>query len=459
MSGWWGNKLRAAVFQICLFLSLFSAPVIAQDTIEKLLMPGPVSAAHIKQEGTCSNCHELLSSKSQDTLCLDCHKPISEDRKASTGFHGRSKLMVGVTCSSCHTEHVGRDVSIVRLDTDTFDHDFTDYPVTGAHKQVECIGCHVKGKKYAEAPTTCFGCHEKDQPHKGNLGQKCDACHEVSKWTVIAPFDHAKTKFPLLGKHEKVSCMNCHLGEVYKDLSMTCNDCHAIQDVHERRFGEKCEVCHKETGWEVEKFDHGKSTRFELLGAHANAECQDCHHGDFTAKLSMECFSCHEKQDVHKTTLGKNCADCHNAAAWRAEVIFDHGLTAFPLAGLHAVVACEECHESAVFKDAGIGCIDCHRVNDEHKGRFTSNCENCHSSNGWQKVRFDHDTDTKYKLTGAHAKTACYDCHKTENVKDAKLPTACVSCHKADDVHNGAFGNDCSRCHATATFSTAFIRQ
>lgn len=459
MAGWRGGKFPVVVVRICFLLGLFVAPASAQETIEKLLMPGPVSTAHIKQEDTCGNCHEMLSGKSQDTLCLDCHKPIDKDRVAGTGFHGRSKLMAGVTCSSCHTEHRGRDMSIVRFDADTFNHDVTDYPITGAHKRVDCEDCHVKGKKYAEAPKTCIGCHEKDQPHKGNLGRECEACHEISKWAVVAPYDHARTKFPLLGKHEKVACLNCHLGEVYKGLSAACNDCHAIQDVHEGRFGDKCETCHRETGWEVDKFDHGKSTKFELRGAHATAECQDCHHGDFTVKTSKECFSCHEKQDAHKATLGKNCADCHNETAWRANVIFDHGLTNFPLVGLHVIVACEECHETAVFQDARIACVDCHKPDDEHNGRFAAKCESCHSPNGWRQVSFDHDKDTTFKLTGAHTKTACYDCHKKENVSDAKLPATCISCHKADDVHRGAFGDNCARCHTTETFSTAFIRQ
>jgi hypothetical protein len=141
-------------------------------------------------------------------------------------------------------------------------------------------------------------------------------------------------------------------------------------------------------------------------------------------------------------------------------VRFDHGLTNFPLIGLHTVAACESCHQSAAFKGAPIACADCHnKEEDVHEGRLTARCADCHTPNGWKRVSFDHGRQTNYPLTGAHAKTGCYDCHRERNVADAKLPTACYACHRKQDVHRGAFGQDCSRCHDTSTFSTAFIRQ
>jgi hypothetical protein len=442
---------------ICL-LVLLSPQAGAQSTLEKLLMPGPLSSAHAKLEQNCDNCHVAFSKKSQDKLCLTCHKEIQADRIASMGFHGRSPLMSGLECNNCHTEHKGRDASIIQLSTETFSHDQTDFPLLGSHRQIDCIGCHLKGKKFSEAPSTCFGCHDKTQPHKGNLGNKCETCHQVSKWTVVAAFDHSKTAFPLQGKHASVPCANCHLGEVYKDLPSTCNDCHAIQDVHVGRFGNKCESCHKVESWKEAKFDHAKNTRFALNGAHATAACQDCHHQDFTTKLSMACFDCHQKQDVHKATLGKNCADCHSEVAWRSKVKFDHGLTNYPLIGQHVAVACEGCHASAVFREAKMECVDCHKSDDVHRGRFAVACADCHSPNGWQRVKFDH-SQTSFALTGTHARVGCYNCHSRENVASAKLPTTCYSCHKAQDVHRGAFGQNCARCHTTATFKSAFIRQ
>lgn len=442
-----------------LCLGFLGAPAAAQGTLEKLLMPGQVSSAHAKFEEDCQSCHKPFSKSSQDVLCLTCHKDIASDKTAVTGFHGKSKLMTDVACSDCHQEHEGRDADIVQFDSETFDHKVADYQLVGAHEQVECDGCHLKEKKWSEAAGTCFGCHDRDQPHKRNLGQDCGSCHEVSKWNRIAAFDHSKTKFALLGKHENVTCMGCHIGEVYRNLPSACNECHAIQDVHERRFGEKCGSCHTADGWKNAKFDHGKNTRFPLLGAHSNAACQDCHRGSFTAKLSMACFDCHEKQDVHRSTLGEDCADCHNEVAWRNNVRFDHDLSKFPLIGMHVVTSCEGCHRSAIFSEASIECAACHGADDVHEGRLTLTCERCHAANGWQTASFDHDRQTKFALTGAHAKTGCHDCHRQRNVADAKLPVSCYGCHKAQDVHRGTFGLNCAKCHTTSTFSEAFIRQ
>jgi hypothetical protein len=162
---------------------------------------------------------------------------------------------------------------------------------------------------------------------------------------------------------------------------------------------------------------------------------------------------------VHKTTLGKGCGDCHNAVAWKQNVRFDHGLTSYPLVGLHAIAACEGCHASPVFKGAPTACKECHAKDDTHEGRFTSACATCHSPIGWKRVTFDHGKDTKYPLDGAHARIGCYDCHQAKNVSSAKVPTDCYACHKSRDVHRGAFGTNCARCHSTDTFRSAIIRQ
>ena len=434
-------------------------PVHAQNTIERLLMPGEVVAAHVSIEDDCGSCHQPFSQKSQDSLCLSCHKKTKVDVDELRGFHGMSRLLTGVLCSYCHTDHLGRDAGIVPLDAALFDHTGTDFPLTGAHEQLECTDCHSKGKRWADAADTCFGCHVADQPHKGNLGRECQSCHRTTIWNDRTTFDHTKTKFQLRGKHGNVACKSCHLGEIYQGLPATCDDCHAIQDVHQRRFGNACQSCHSETNWKKAKFDHGTATRFPLLGAHAKATCEACHGLSVVSKISMACFDCHAKQDVHKAQLGSNCADCHNDAAWRNDVQFDHGLTAFPLIGLHVVTACEACHQSAAFKDASIACKDCHGKEDVHEGRLTGQCGTCHTANGWARVSFDHDSQTKFTLTGGHGKIGCYNCHTQKNVTDASLSTACYSCHAKQDIHRGKFGRNCGQCHDDLSFSTAFIRQ
>ncbi len=164
--------LKQCALVAILCLGFLAAPAAAQGTLEKLLMPGQVSSAHAKFEEDCQSCHKPFSKSSQDVLCLTCHKDIASDKTAVTGFHGKSKLMTDVACSDCHQEHEGREADIVQFDSETFDHNVTDYQLVGAHKQVECNGCHLKDKKWSEAAGTCFGCHDQDQPHKAKPGPK-----------------------------------------------------------------------------------------------------------------------------------------------------------------------------------------------------------------------------------------------------------------------------------------------
>jgi Class III cytochrome C family len=449
--------VQASVMLVMLATLFFASSAEAANDIRKLMMPGPLSNVHSKLEDDCSNCHIVLKKEAQSNLCLNCHKDVQKDVNAKKGFHGRSLIVGKSECFACHTEHEGLDHKLIQLEPIIFNHSETEFALQGGHKTVACEKCHVAGKKFREAPHTCFACHANSQPHKTNLGEKCETCHVVDGWKKVATFDHEKTKFPLRGGHTKATCLACHVGEIYKGLPTTCNNCHALQDVHGGKFGAECQDCHTVEAWKGAKFDHTKQTKFPLLGAHARAQCADCHGSNIRSKLEMTCISCHKGQDVHKGQLGDSCQDCHGSSSWKQDVKFDHGLTKFPLTGQHVAVACEACHISKAFQGAPITCIACHAKDDTHEGRFTANCASCHSALDWKRVNFDHSRDTKYPLTGSHASVGCYACHGTKNVKQVTAPTTCYACHKAQDVHHGAFGADCAKCHSTGTFKSAII--
>ena len=455
--------MRRFIVQVSIMLvvlaTFFASSAGATNDIRKLMMPGPLSNAHAKLEDDCANCHIVLKKEAQSNLCLSCHKDIQQDVNAKNHFHGRNVVVAKSECYACHTEHAGRDHELIQLEQIIFDHNETEFALVGGHKGVACSSCHIAGKNFREAPHTCFACHAKSQPHKGNLGEKCETCHVVESWKKVAAFDHGKTKFPLLGGHLKATCLSCHVGEIYKNLPTNCNSCHALQDVHGGKFGAQCQDCHSVDAWKGAKFDHAKQTKFPLLGAHAKAQCADCHGNNIRSKLDMSCISCHKAQDVHKTQLGVTCQDCHGTLSWRQDVKFDHGLTKFPLVGQHIAVACEACHETKAFQGAATTCIACHAKDDTHEGRFAKDCASCHSPLDWNRVNFDHGRDTKYPLTGAHASVGCYGCHTAKNVDKASLPTTCYACHKRQDVHRGSFGTDCAKCHSTATFKSALIRK
>src|SRR3972149_4254249 len=364
---------------------LFVYPMQAQANI--LLMPGEVIKGHAKEEETCEKCHKKCDKGAQPRLCMDCHKDIGKDVSGKRGYHGR--LDAGKECRECHTEHKGRDAKIAGFDHGKFDHLLTDYPLKGAHlsEKVKCTGCHKAAKKYSEAPAICNECHKKDDKHKGNFGAKCESCHIEKDWKEIL-FDHEKkTKYPLLGKHKETKCASCHKGDLLKDkLKTACVSCHKKDDdkAHKGNFGAKCESCHIEKDWKDIPFDHDKQTKYLLL------DCKKCHAAVTFKDAKSDCWSCHEKDDVHKRKLGSECQTCHNTRNWKAWD-FNHNKTSFKLDGAHKKVAgkCDACHQKPMAKKVLLSgtCGSCHDRDDVHNGNFSDRCERCHEGDTWKQVK------------------------------------------------------------------------
>jgi len=520
-------RLRKYIIGILcgLFLIPGTATAYQFNDLKSLVMPGPVSSAHVKYEKNCSECHSPLDKIGQKTLCLECHENVGLDIKKQQGFHGRNPQVSPAECKSCHTDHEGRDADIVGLTRETFDHKVTDFPLTGKHIETTCDQCHVANKKLHEAKTDCFSCHEKDDQHQGEMGKDCASCHTTNLWPKVK-FDHSKTKFPLKGSHEKVACNSCHPDTRYKQTPTECVACHGGNDEHEGRFGQDCKSCHTEKDWKKTTFDHGKNTDFALKGKHDTIDCEACHvsttpkkkvltkcndcHGDVDihkgrngvkcqechgetdwgktsfshdkdtkyiltgAHKDVDCFACHRGEakvgakprdcvdchkadDVHKGQMGLVCENCHGETTWSEKINFDHDLTAFPLVGLHAITACDECHTNQQFKDAKTDCVACHKADDSHKKSLGTDCAACHNPNGWDFWQFDHNQQTKFDLDGSHTGLACAACHAVPTTGKIKLSQDCVDCHTADDIHKGRFGTMCKRCHTTENFKTIRI--
>lgn len=390
-------------------------------------------------EVKCAKCH--IDNKFKDTPmdCVSCHK--KDDDKAHKGKFGQK-------CESCHT---AKDWKVI-----LFDHDHkTKFPLLGKHNEVKCDKCHID-KKFKDTPKACSACHKKDdeKAHKSKFGVKCETCHVEKDWKEIK-FDHSRqTKYPLLGRHEKVKCADCHKGDLYKDkLQMACVTCHKKEDdkAHKGNFGPKCESCHVEKDWKEVQFDHDKNTKYPLLDKHKQAKCSSCHKGDaYKDKLPTDCFSCHEKDDKHKGQEGKKCESCHKEESWTKTTFNHNKMSTFPLLGGHALVECKKCHAAVTFKDAKSDCWSCHEKDDGkvHKRRFGTECETCHNTRNWKAWDFDHNK-TSFKLGGPHKKIGpnCYACHKKPMDKKVSLSSSCGNCHDRDDVHNGNYGDRCDRCH------------
>ncbi len=420
--------------------------------IESVVAPGKLIQGHVKWEDDCKQCHVKFDRKGQDRLCMDCHKEIGADVRASSGFHG--KKVQQQACRVCHTEHKGREGRIVVLDQKQFDHTLTNYALQGKHQKAECVKCHLAGKKFRAAAHECNGCHKKDDVHKGELGTKCESCHKESSWKE-AKFDHDTARFPLTGKHPDVKCAECHKNTNYRETPRNCFGCHQKiddQKGHKGQFGEKCESCHGTKLWKGSTFNHDADTKYLLRGKHGTAKCVSCHTGKLYAvvKLGKECYACHQKDDKHKDSLGKNCGNCHTEKNWKESPKFDHATSIFPLLGKHAKTECKECHKGPMFKEAPKDCLGCHKKDDKHNSTLGEKCADCHTEIQWKTTdgRFNHDR-TKFVLRNAHARTGvkCVACHKDLS-SFRKTPLDCLNCHKKDDKHEGQEGPQCEKCHS-----------
>lgn len=494
------------------------------NSLERLVMPGPLAAVHAEAEAACASCHSPFSREEQQSLCLACHEDVARDIAAQSGFHGREQAVAGAECAACHTDHEGRDHDILGLDPEQFDHDLSNFALLGKHVELECVACHVaEHETYHAAETECVACHRDDDVHRGNLGSACTDCHAETAWTDTH-FDHEVTAdYALTGKHAQITCVSCHANEIYESTPDTCSGCHAADDSHRGNNGTECQECHTTQDWQQTSFDHFARSGFALRGGHANLDCESCHEGskvaqdtpnecvachreddahagvngtecndchrvtqwpDVTfdhgrdtmfalrgahsdlectschvepvavAKPSVRCIDCHAEDDPHAGQLGDTCQACHSDVelTWPERVRFDHDLAAFPLLGKHDALVCDDCHATPAFHDAGEQCVDCHAEDDVHERRLGSECATCHNPNSWLAWTFDHDTQTDFALTGAHDGLDCHSCHREPVVGQIDLSSACASCHRSDDVHRGEFGTDCAECHTTSSF-------
>ena len=395
----------------------------------------PLRGAHAAL--ACDSCHKKGSDwRKVPSTCNACHK----DDDAHHGQFTRS-------CGDCHT--------MASWTGGKFDHDKTEFRLTGAHATLACDACHVGGR-YKGTPKTCNGCHATDDEHRGSRGPDCAKCHVTTKWKT-AKFDHFKeTGYALLGAHDRIDCAACHRsGDLKAKIPKRCDGCHETLDPHAGRFGPKCDDCHGNDQWRLEGYDHEKLDHFALVGAHAKLDCYACHTADVaTQKLPKDCAGCHRGEDPHGGKLKGGCDSCHGEESWKSGIVFDHDQTKFPLLGLHRVATCAQCHETMAFQSAPLTCDGCHARDDVHKGGLGKKCESCHSPNGWRLWVFDHAKQTHFALLGAHRKLRCADCHH-EPPGTVKTSPLCASCHDRDDRHLGKFGQQCDRCHTVDSWKGA----
>jgi hypothetical protein len=414
-----------------------------------------LSAPHAKKE--CRECHSgknIIDSKVRarketwlglGANCLSCH----DDYHRNT---------LSTECLTCHTDVAFKPAS-------KFSHSSARFQLKGKHAAVACIKCHKEvtegGKKYVEFKgipfSVCTSCHK--DPHQNKFGQDCSQCHNEDSFLVVKGvrgFDHNKTDFKLVGKHQVVNCKACHKGKFTDPLkSAKCTDCHS--DYHKKQFAVNgvspdCSKCHNVKGFNLFSFtpeQHNQSA-FPLKGSHEAIPCFECHkkQKDWNFRgIGINCKDCHK--DVHQAFIPakyypeSNCSICHNSVRW-AEVAFDHSKTSFPLTGAHSKINCRACHlkgdNASISQQKFTGlpgkCNDCH--DDKHFRQFEKNgitdCSQCHAPEKWVPARFDH-SKAAFKLDGKHINVPCIKCHKPQQegsvyyVKYKLKVFTCESCH------------------------------
>ena len=321
-----------------------------------------LTGAH--QSVSCGGCHLGGQYKSAPKTCVGCH--------ATDDVHRGER---GSECGKCHTTSDWR--------TAKFNHEKeTGFALLGRHAQIDCLGCHRSGNFKDKIPKDCYGCHKADDSHAGRFGQKCNDCHDNLVWQPVK-YDHlARTKFALIGVHDKLDCHTCHTAiSAQQKLGTKCIECHRAANPHGLKFKTSCDSCHGQQDWHSEiSFDHDLTT-FPLLGLHNVVSCAQCHRTQAFSDAKSRCIDCHKKDDVHKGGLGEKCDTCHTPNGWSLWV-FDHfKQTGFALSGAHGKNKCADCHR----KPAGEvkispDCISCHQKDDIHAGQFGRQCQRCHST-------------------------------------------------------------------------------
>jgi nitrate/TMAO reductase-like tetraheme cytochrome c subunit len=267
----------------------------------------------------CAQCHipagKATRYRLTFALCVDCHKDEHAGQFVGEPWRNR--------CEQCHSG-ASFETSDYTLDK----HQKSGFPLTGAHEAVACDNCHKavgdsKVAVYHFKQLGCSTCHE--DIHKGEFAKRmagrdaagnplgCQVCHSTKEWKELSQFDHAQTKFPLLGTHRAVECTDCHkppnleltMKHVqFSEAPSACSECH--ENPHADQFGtlrNDCASCHDSNKWKPSRFDHEK-TKFSLKGGHEGVACKACHTLNRTVDGKLVLF--------YKPTPTA-CADCHGA--------------------------------------------------------------------------------------------------------------------------------------------------
>ena len=207
---------------------------------------------------------------------------------------------------------IGLSVFAPAMAQTSFDHLTTNFPLTGAHEQVRCETCHIKGI-FKGTPKECIGCHVQNN-QRGALAK---------------PFKHIQTT---------ANCDTCHsvgsfAGAMFSHVAVaqgTCNSCHdnvrvAGKPANHIATTLSCDACHVTGAFApVASFDHA------ALGGNLTT-CSTCHDGrlakgppsnHISTPNPTACGTCHIAStqngfssfsggQMDHTGIAAGCVNCH----------------------------------------------------------------------------------------------------------------------------------------------------
>ncbi len=283
----------------------------------------PLRGKHASVE--CAKCHIPAGRSTQFKIlfaqCSNCHKDVHQEQFARAPYFNR--------CELCHTEN---DFHVTTFTLAR--HQKSAFVLTGSHIATVCSDCHktlngsdASAVSYHFSNVSCTTCHE--DPHRNEFAVRmavlsngravgCEACHNTTAWRDVSKFDHASTKFSLVGAHRSTACQGCHRPpNLERDLKhvdfraapTVCEECH--EDPHGKQFAQganatHCADCHNSTKWRPSLFDHEK-TDFPLKDAHEQVRCKSCHVAVrtvdgkdvlFYKPTPVRCAACHASSNV-----------------------------------------------------------------------------------------------------------------------------------------------------------------
>lgn len=428
--------------------------------------------AELEQQGKCKSCHPSDAFRTGKTACADCHEDAH-------------KGALGADCARCH------DTSVRFTDTkEQFDHDRkTAFALEGRHREAKCEGCHPD-KLYKTGKSACVDCHRETDPHKGELGPRCEDCHRPEPG---APkFQHEEmTKFVRVGVHLDTKCQRCHvvsfpggrppkvgwtqgaalpeLDHLFPVPGQACRDCH--HDPHEGAYGSACESCHEPSSFQNANAAVHDTGSFRLQGTHDRLRCERCHEPDRPLRgLGPLCQLCHLADDVHNNSLGPNCGRCHSQFDW-APARFNHSSIGFVLRGAHKLARCRDCHSVGTYVGTPRDCYTCHQGDYLRTTRpshammgFGTDCASCHDSMSFRGAKYQH---RRFVLRGSHQGLFCERCHPGGQFESAfggrVVAFDCAACHGSGgpvDKWPGKHERDgypmtCELCHNEAAWEPA----